>query len=927
MTKLVFKKLDVKLLARLISVDDRKKYDVFFKNLGSESIVFSEYLMEYLLFYIDKHLMKTFITDINIKRVNNEFKSQDKKEQYNEFIDSEEYIKNLKKNNVLLFDNLKISINQIIESYILFIRRFNRDKLILENKFNVKFPIKNLEIGLGDSHNKHSNVIKLTFSNNKKIIYKPRNSFGDLGISHVVEWLRKYKVSSFYIPKMEIYNDYCWNEEISYIKTSKNKLKNVYFQLGTLAAIAYMFKISDLHMENIIVSNGNVYLVDCETIFQDNFYSTNENATECIYSKLRNSVLMTCLFPAHLSGNENDLSGICGKGGQVFKHRLSKIVNINSSDIKLVKTDYINENKKNLPKGVEIDPRDYLTDIIRGFQKTIKTILSNKRAFINADFWNYFSRGKYRIIFKNTSTYSVILSTSSNPYYFRNRKNLHDLLNLLKSNDNNTMINKKIFDSEIQDLCSGNIPFFYKNGKGEKVFNSNGQRILFSSDFKSIDFYKEKMLNIDKEEINFQIELIKISMAKPVKNWDLGKREFYDDSKLLQINIDNEKIITEANRILDIVIKNSVQRKKFVNWYNISIDSNSTWVISPCNYYLYNGLTGILLVFALAYKITGKSKYKQIFDKGLNELTVFERKNTDNNISVFNGIGSILYFYFYLYLLTNENNYLLKTKYYIKLISENLTENNKLDLLDGISGVLIVLCNIKKRESALVPIILIKKCTNIILEKWNSRECWYSDIIMNQHLNGMAHGLSGITYALCLANVYLKDNNIDNKIMNAINLENQSIVDNNWIDLRNKKNRKKKGFPDPIHWCHGASGIGLNRIILNNILNKNILNDNIKMAKEKSLTDGFGGSDCLCHGNLGNIDLFLTDFAINENKSSLKIAQKIVTNLCNSTNDWICGIPQYTHVDNLMTGMTGIVYELFRTVYPKEIPSILLLDF
>ena len=310
MENLAFKKLDTKILDQIISISEKRKYNKFFSSVDNKSFDFSKYITEYLISYVDKNLMKTFITDINNKRINNKFISQNKKKQYVEFINDLEYITKFKEKNILLFNNLKIAVQQIIESYMLFIKRFNKDELTLEKKFNVEFPLKSLDIGLGDSHNKHSQVIQLIFSNNKKIIYKPRNSFGDLGILYVTKWLRKHDISSFYMPEMEIHDDYSWNEGIEYIKTNSNDLENIYFQFGTLVAVAHMFKISDLHMENIIISNGKVYLIDCETIFQDNFYlSKNSNdvdSTEYIYNNLRESVLMTNLFPAHLSSNETD---------------------------------------------------------------------------------------------------------------------------------------------------------------------------------------------------------------------------------------------------------------------------------------------------------------------------------------------------------------------------------------------------------------------------------------------------------------------------------------------------------------------------------------------------------------------------------------------------------------------------------------------
>lgn len=86
--------------------------------------------------------MKTFITDINNKRINNKFISQNKKEQYVEFINDLEYITKFKEKNTLLFNNLKIAVQQIIESYMLFIKRFNKDKLTLEKNLTLNFPLR-----------------------------------------------------------------------------------------------------------------------------------------------------------------------------------------------------------------------------------------------------------------------------------------------------------------------------------------------------------------------------------------------------------------------------------------------------------------------------------------------------------------------------------------------------------------------------------------------------------------------------------------------------------------------------------------------------------------------------------------------------------------------------------------------------------------
>lgn len=39
--------------------------------------------------------------------------------------------------------------------------------------------------------------------------------------------------------------------------------------MGVLAAFSEIFSITDLHMENVIVSGGDLYLIDVETFFKE----------------------------------------------------------------------------------------------------------------------------------------------------------------------------------------------------------------------------------------------------------------------------------------------------------------------------------------------------------------------------------------------------------------------------------------------------------------------------------------------------------------------------------------------------------------------------------------------------------------------------------------------------------------------------------
>lgn len=928
-TRFLFYKLDLDILSSCLYNEDRKKIKSFNNDVNK---IFYNKMKTSLLKYIDNRISKVLIIEINMDRINGEFLSNNIKEQYNEFCDNTKILKVLTKKYPILLKDLKSSIHSIIQSYSEFFERYKKNKEKICIFFNTKGILRDVHFGLGDPHRNHRTVIKIDFED-KSIYYKPRNSYGDIAIKNVSKWLESNGINTFEVPNCILYKDYSWVDGISYVKSNKNKIKSIYYQFGSLAAIAYIFNLSDLHMENVIVSNNQVYLIDAETLLQDNFNFNykNKSAKDIIYKDLRQSVLMTGLFPALLSSNKNtpDISGITGHGNQLFKHRLSVAENLFTSKIILKKIDYRNKSKENIPYTQDINkkvnPKVYTQNILDGFYDTYSAILNKKTEFINnKKIWDNFNKGIYRIVFKNTSAYNAILSTMNSPKYAQSSVTTNDLLNLLRSGANAKATIYNIFPSEIEDLHNGDIPYFYKKAAGTKVYNSKNDLICSLSVFKGIDSYKEKILQLTNKDIKRQVTLIRTSMAIPVKNWDLGRKTKYTNERLNSISYDKDVINEAIKNILQNIINNNITYKKTINWENIAITENSNWVISPCDFSLYNGLSGISITFATAYKISENPKYLETLNGCLAEIESFEKSMVDdfNNYSGFNGKGSLVYLYFFLYSLFQTKSFLNKGLYYLKSLQNNIDMINGLDFLDGAAGILTVLCEIQSKIPNINLEEDIKTVTDIIVKKWNNKEAWISDLVPNQHLNGMSHGISGIIYALFKAREFYSDSNLDKLLRKAVQIEDTGIRNNNWIDLRNRKNRIKNGFPDPVHWCHGAPGIGISRIFLDKIFNTNI---DIELAKSCILEKGIGGSDCLCHGSLGNIELFITDYLKNNNLDSLKKAQKIATDLCTNKN-WISGIPQKRNVFGLMTGMSGMAYELLRTIYPKKVPSILGLE-
>ena len=129
-------------------------------------------------------------------------------------------------------------------------------------------------------------------------------------------------------------------------------------------------------------------------------------------------------------------------------------------------------------------------------------------------------------------------------------------------------------------------------------------------------------------------------------------------------------------------------------------------------------------------------------------------------------------------------------------------------------------------------------------------------------------------------------------------------------------------------WCHGASGIGLARLQALQHLEDPEIRDEINTALKTTLVQGFGGTHCLCHGDLGNLELVLqAASALSDHPCHAYIGE-----LCSGVvqsierHGWLCAVPLQVETPGLMLGLAGIGYGLLRLAEPDRVPSVLLLE-
>lgn len=312
-------------------------------------------------------------------------------------------------------------------SVISFLIRLSRDFPTICNRFGVEKSDRVCGVTtLGDSHDDGNQVLLVKFTSGIELVYKPRNIEPENRFYEFESWLRNELtgVPDLQAPDVLSRPSHGWVEKVETTPHSSiDSLEEYYRSAGSLLCIAYALNISDCHVENIIASERSPILVDVETIFElgaSPAQGTESSITEELRHHVLNStVLGTQLLP--FGKGEDEFSGLGVHDDQ--ESSLPKLswlhVNTDAMDI-----EYITPQKsyqKNRPSydGERISPREFVDEIIDGFESTYDKIASEKVA-VKQRISDAFRGVQTRVIIRDTKAYFRLLQTLTNPNFVRN---------------------------------------------------------------------------------------------------------------------------------------------------------------------------------------------------------------------------------------------------------------------------------------------------------------------------------------------------------------------------------------------------------------------------------------------------------------------------------------------------------------------------
>ena len=808
---------------------------------------------------------------------------------------------------------------------------------ILQRTFNFQNEkIKNIEIGVGDTHGGARSVAIITLDGGLKFVYKPRPVSIEKHFYQFLEWIND-KGNTPKLPSLTIVDKgtHGWVEFIqSDTCKSKEQLHRFYQRQGVLLATLHLLRGGDVFRENIIACGEYPYIIDSEVMFQPVISEDNSR-----FGQFQDSVMGTGMLPqATPASNSNATVDISGLGSAELPEALDNSLNIQKGanggfELKTL-TGYMVESKNRATlNGKDVHLENYIDDILSGFKQTYHLFVNNKTLLKSENgLLSLFANDRTRVVLRPTRTYHRLLKESYHPDLFRDAVYRELFLDKLwiETLNRQELLDVVVNEKLQMSLCD--IPYYTSKISENHIYSSTKK---VSSNFFAVsgfDAVIDRLENLSSRDQYRQEWFIKNSLLSQAG--DIDNRVEYN-----QLHAEEVTKTDFLNAAIDVAEKlNSITYSDTDSlWWYTYTSTGKSIALQTCDIDLYDGISGIAVFYAQLYRLTKEEKYYL----WAQEATQYVVTNADEyvqrikKIGAYSGISGLVYALAQISLALESTALLDNAIAICEKIPGLVDDDEDFDILSGSAGAIAVLYRLYKLTNNKKLLDIMGLCGDHLLKHAHrSSDGWYwKNGDLKVGLTGFSHGAAGIAWALDKLASLTDRKCYSEAADNAISFERALFSEkyDNWLDLR-------PHLFDPTlpHseldcctlWCHGAPGIGLARIDSPNRHRDKRTQTEIEIALNTTLEKGFGLSHCLCHGDFGNWETLNATL----NFDSELISKEELISASNSiyhhymTHGTITGSPNGIEVPGLMLGLAGIGYGLLRMADPDQVPSVLLLE-
>lgn len=893
---------------------------------------------EYFEQQLQSICLRTLITELHQYKDKHLLKGENPREEYLYFcrkvVGKQEFIDSCLERYPELYRCVQEKIRFITEYYQEVIYNFEQDKSEISQEICKREVNKIIKIDgrMGDTHCQGKQVLKLALDNGERILYKPHSLRNEVIFSELLQWLagrtgiaqKQYTVLSR--------ETYGWSKIVEYQECeSTEEVKRFYQRIGVQLFLAYILNTRDLHCENLIAAGEYPVFVDLETLIFTLKDETGHKVQEQIFERLQESVLYTGVLPIYhwdRSGEGIDASAIGGGGKQRYPFRIPQVKCPETSDMFLGYTYPVMGEAKNRAalSGKKICPDQYMREVVEGFEKAYQAVLAEKEEFRDT-VMKKLKHSKSRYIHADTQKYGMLLSASYHPALLKNREDRYRFFVDFYMDENRDEDERRIREEEIRSMMQGDIPYFEYQSDDRNLWNGEGKKIGTYFKREPLVKVQQKIDKLTKKDLIKQKQYIQIALSFMSKDPNVYRNNVYRvKERLSEQSFDT---VHNIKKLVEQVIYEAVwnEDKTEVGWEQLTIGQGRqfTWNIEPMNYYLYQGLAGMLLLF---WKIKNIEMFGERTENIYQTLCkMFFRYTEEGEINLqslcskctgmYEGEGAVVYIYLLLYQQSKEKIFLEYAKRHAVIVERLLDQDEVYDLLSGNAGAAWVMMKLYYITKDAYFLNIAEKAVDILIaasEKQEEGIGWRSDD--QPPMAGMAHGNSGVLMPVFALWRETEDEKYERLAENIWKYE-DSLYDSriqNWIDVRVKEIDEDE--IGPVAWCHGVGGVLLSRLNCYKMAKedrwKDRLGKDIEKAYAKLNEYWLRDSWSLCHGICGN--LWILEKVDREfwHKGIDKREQLLPSEI-----QWL---PQEKMNPGFMNGYGGVLYYLLaETNMAKEI--------
>jgi type 2 lantibiotic biosynthesis protein LanM len=801
-------------------------------------------------------------------------------------------------------------------------------------------PLVEIQGDKGDLHREGRSVCILVWRSGFRLVYKPRSLASDLHFQEVLTWVNARGFQPAFRPLRIIDKKYYgWSEWVEVqSSSSRAEVARFYQRQGGYLALLYALEAIDIHSENLIAAGEHPILIDLEALLQPRAGQSAPKQGYIASHAMDYSVLRVRLLPQRFWSNEEaaglDISGLGGQGKQKSPIRAQTWVGIGTDQMRLDE-DYIEmtlAGHRPTLNGQDVDTVAFCDDVVAGFTRVYRLLIQQRDELLQK-ILPRFANDEIRCVLRRTHTYGKILADSYHPDALRDALVRERLLDRLWVSVEPQPYLEQVLPSERADLQAGDIPMFATKPISRDLFSSHGECIPDFFETSALEMVQRRLASFSDLDLEKQTWIIRASFT----NMTLGSDGLAHERLLLRPDArpgTSERLLKGASAVGDRLEQLALYHEESVGWLGVELVHEREWHLLPAGIDLHSGLSGMTFFLAYLGVLSGEERHLCLARKALATLRshINDQKTRAGFglIGAFNGIGAYIYLLSHLGALWEDVTFFKEAEELASLLPELVERDEMFDIMGGAAGCIAALLSLYAVAPSESTLALARNCGDHLIAHarpqqrgvgWSMRED-------AEPLTGFSHGAAGIAWSLLRLFAVSNEERFRHTALAAMEYERGlfSPEQQNWPDLR-----RVFGSTQPVFmaaWCHGAAGITLARLDSLALVDDGAIREEIEAGLRTTLEAGFGSNHSLCHGALGNLEVFLRAAQVLKPFAYQETVKHLSAMIIDSIEQqgWVTGIPQGVETPGFMTGLAGIGYGLLRLAFPQNVPSALLLE-